>query len=133
MGTVVRSVAGWAAVAIAAGGVAFALGALGLLPPGKAPDAAIVQVVGTSAPAVPAFDCPGGDQVAQFAPGARLYLTGRDQDGAWLMARSAAAGFESVWVQASQVSVDEFPYPVEGLDVVACDPVVVISDDGSGG
>ena len=135
MGTAVRSLAGWLAVAVVAGAVTFALGALGVFsgPGATAPGAAVVQLIGSSAPAVPAFDCPGGNQVAQFAPGARVFLTGRDADGTWLMARNASAGFESVWVQSALLSVDEFPYPVDELEIVSCDPVVVISGQGSGG
>jgi hypothetical protein len=124
MGTVVRSVLGWTLAAAAAGGVAFGLGASRLLDP-RADPVAEVQVVGSSGPAVPAFDCPGGAQVAQFAPGTRIFLIGRDIEATWLVARSPSAGFESVWVRASLVSVDEFPSPVEVLDVVGCNSVVL--------
>jgi hypothetical protein len=128
MGTAVRSTLGWSVVAALAGGVGFGLGALGLLEHRPDP-VAEVQLVGSSGPAVPAFDCPGGEQVAQFAPGTRIFVVGRDADATWLVARSPAAGFESVWVRSMLVSVDEFPNPVELLDVVPCDPVVV----GEGG
>jgi hypothetical protein len=124
-----RAILGWAVAAAAAGGVAFVLGALGVFVP-QAREDAPVAIVGSVASGPFAYDCPDGDPVARFSPGSQVFLTGRDADGRWLLTRSPASGYESVWLRADVVSVDEFPVPVELLDVVTCDAVVVVHPDG---
>ena len=123
MGSGRRGILAWAAAAIGAGGIAFALGALGLLAPPTA-GVADVALVGAVASGPVAYDCPGGEPVARFSPGSRIFVTARNADTTWLLTRSPAAGFESVWVRAESVSVDEFPVPIDQLAVVSCETVV---------
>jgi hypothetical protein len=119
-----RGILAWTAVALAAGGVAFGLGALGLFSqPGES--VAQVAVVGSVASGQPAYDCPDGEPVAQFAAGSRLYVTGRNADATWLLTRSPASGYESAWVPAGLVSVDDLPTTIDELAIVSCDAVVV--------
>jgi hypothetical protein len=125
-----RAILAWAVAAAAAGAGAFTLGALGVFVPPPRVDAAI-SIVGSVASGPAAYDCPGGEPVARFSPGSQLYLTGRNADATWLLTRSPASGYETVWVPADSVSVDEFPVPVEQLDVVTCDAVVVVHPDES--
>ncbi len=131
MGTVGRPGSGrvilaWGFAAVAAGGLAFALGALGVFIPPAAVTAeapAEIDIIGSVPSGVPGYDCPGGLQLATFPSSTRVHVTGRTPDGSWLLTRSPAAGFEPVWVRADQVSVDEFPTTVAGLDEVTCDPL----------
>jgi hypothetical protein len=119
-----RAILGWAAVALAAGGTAFGLGALGLfVPPGQSVPR--VAVVGAVSSGQPAYDCPDGEPIAQFSAGSRVYVTGRNADATWLLTRSPGSGYESVWVPAQILSVDALPTPVDELPVVSCDAVVV--------
>lgn len=129
MGSGRRGILAWAVAAIGAGGVAFALGALGLLAPPTA-GVADVALVGAVASGPVAYDCPGGERVARFSPGARIFVTARNADTTWLLTRSPAAGFESVWVPADSVSVDEFPVPIDQLAVVSCETVVLTPAGG---
>jgi hypothetical protein len=123
-----RGILAWTAGALAAGGVAFGLGALGLFSPQGQP-VAHVAVVGSVPSGQPAYDCPDGAPVAEFAAGSRLYLTGRNADATWVLTRSPGSGYESAWVPAGVVTADELPTTIAELAVVSCDAVVV----GGGG
>lgn len=72
------------------------------------------------------LDCPGGAQVAAFAPGERVFAVARSDDSAYLGVRSPFDRDETVWVPRSAVAVDPGEPAASTLPVDGC-PVPVVT------
>lgn len=112
---------------VTAGAVGVALGtsgAIDLFDDGAAP--ATVE-----AGAVEYRSCPDGAVLGRLRGGDRVFLTGRDESGAWMEVRSPVDQVERVWVRADVVDPDAtVDLPVAGCDgeeLTATGPGVVVT------
>ena len=59
------------------------------------------------------YDCPDGDPLGSVTRGDRVFITARDESGAWVQVRSPGAVSTRAWIRAAHVlpdsSIDEFP------------------------
>ncbi len=69
------------------------------------------------------YDCPAGSVLGALHRGDRVFLTGRDESGAWVEVRSPRHLDERVWVRAAHVEADA---AVE-LQVRSCQVPVVVA------
>lgn len=65
------------------------------------------------------YDCPDGAVVGDASPGDRVYVTGRDEQGAWLRIRDPRDSAAERWVPAAAVDADDAAQP-DTLEVVQC-------------
>lgn len=69
------------------------------------------------------YDCPDGDPLGEVTRGDRVFITARDESGAWVQVRSPMAASTRAWMRASHVlpdsSIDEFPVLPCHVPVVA--------------
>lgn len=112
---------------VTAGAVGVALGtsgAIDLFDDGAAP--ATVE-----SGAVEYRSCPDGAVLGRLRGGDRVFLTGRDESGAWMEVRSPVDQVERVWVRADVVDPDAtVDLPVAGCDgeeLTATGPGVVVT------
>lgn len=66
------------------------------------------------------YDCPDGAVVGDASPGDRVYVTGRDEQGAWLRIRDPRDASAERWVPVGAVDADDANSP-DTLEVVECD------------
>ena len=101
----------------------------------------VLQPDDTAASASPAlvvdgyalYDCPDGAPAGSARPGDRVWVTGRDDAGAWLQIRDPRDPAQHRWVVASAVVPDDATAAVDTVPVASCDvtAVLVVSGDTS--
>ena len=108
----------WLGSAVGLAALVFLAGLAGIL--GRPdPLAADLGLVGAVAGGTTALDCPGGEPVAQFTPGERVYATARTTGGGYLAVRIPGREFETVWVAAEALTLDD-PTAIEALPIDTC-------------
>lgn len=107
----------WFGGALAVAFIAFLVGLTGLFG-GRAAPPADVDLIGAIATGIEALDCPAGEPVARLLPGDRVYVVGRSADSVWVAVRSAAGSYETVWVAAAAIRLDDveatLSVPIDG-------------------
>lgn len=82
--------------------------------------------------AAPLYACPDGEPVADLHRGDRVFLTGRDDDGAWVELRSPFDGDDRMWLPAEHVAADDTVEDLPVRDCVATDGDLTLTlADGS--
>ncbi|HTH07760.1 MAG TPA: hypothetical protein VMS14_10790 [Ilumatobacteraceae bacterium] len=77
------------------------------------------------------YDCPDGSPAGSARPGDRVWVTGRDDAGAWLQIRDPRDPARHRWVVASAVVPDDATASVDAVPVASCDVTTVLVVSGN--